>query len=71
MIVDIKKELESVQKQIENTDPHQYALKSYLLLRKIDLLKILEAQKQSELTIKKTYKEIIEQLEEDIRNNVL
>jgi len=36
--------------------------KSYLLLKKIDLLKILEAQE------KLTYKKIIEQLEFDIKN---
>jgi len=36
--------------------------KSYLLLEKIDLLRILEVRK------KLTYKKIIEQLEEDLKN---
>lgn len=44
--------------------------KSYLLLKKIDLLKVLQAQKKAIKPIKKFYKEIIEQLEEDLKNEI-
>ena len=42
--------------------------KSYLLLKKIDLLKILEAQKSAQEKLNEEYKKIIEQLEFDLKN---
>lgn len=52
----IEHELELLQKQIESTD--NYMTKSYLLLKKIDLLKILEVQKQTNPTIKQILKQL-------------
>ncbi len=58
--MEIEKELELIQVKIENAK--NPTTKSYLLLKKIDLIKVLEAQK------KLTVKGIVEQLEFDIKN---
>ena len=59
----IEKKIKELQDKIENTD--SYMTKSYLLLKKIELLRILEVYKEQK---KLTNKEIIEQLEEDLKN---
>ena len=43
-------------------------MKSHLLLKKIDLIKILESQKSVYELINDKYKKIIEQLEWDLKN---
>lgn len=59
----IEQELELIQKQIEQTT--DLMTKSFLLLKKIDLLRIQEAQKK----VKPTVKEIFEQLRRDIQGS--
>ena len=58
----IESELKRLQEQIKNTK--EPMTKSFLLMKKIDLLRILDAQKQA---IKLTHKQIIEQLELDLK----
>ena len=65
--MDVKKELEQIQDKIENAKNPM--LKSYLLLKKIDLLKVLEAQKSVQELINEKYKKVIDQLEWDLKND--
>lgn len=60
----IEQEIELIQKQIEQTT--NLMTKSFLLLKKIDLLRIQEAQKK----VKPTVKEIFEQLRKDIQGKI-
>ena len=59
----IKKQIEELQDKIEKTDSSM--MRSHLLLEKISLLRILEVQKEFK---KLNYKKIIEQLDEDLKN---
>ena len=61
-MISLESELKRLQEQIKNTK--EPMTKSFLLMKKIDLLRILDAQKQA---IKLTPKQIIEQLELDLK----